>query len=682
MKKLGIKTAIAALLSAMILSGCGATDNALATETTTAQTDKTAEATESTQAQPENKINLSELGTRVGEQYYYLGITEDYIENILSLDSSRFVVLHSQAGYDVSDSAFVTVFDLMTGEKNQLIVDEGSYATIATISGHIAVMRANNGTLTVYNDKLEKTDEWTFPMNDETVNAIIHLSEDKAAVRGIDNKISLVEVDESGKLLIDEKTYKPDEGFHLGSVSGLWEDRTLVVTEYNERVEHLYLWNTQSGEKTRINPDCQVYSSYVIGNRVVGVNDSDFEVKIYSNEHPSIVKSFGYPDNFTAISCADSNDHIYFATAAESIQTLKRYSLQTGELKGELISDAQSDCYFYYISEVGDYVVVGGTVDGRSGVFVWEPKAQQTQGELTALIGDEGIALAEELEEEIEKSYGIEIYTGEDAVRCFGGYAVRDEKGSRNIINALREIESVYAELPEGFIDEMMSAYGEEAKLSIYLTGDIIPDESYSESISDAAAFTYLESGTNHIIVVDITQTDIDSTIAHELMHCIEDAVYSLEYSKGKDFETFERWNMLNPPDFTYVGTYTDEDGNTTGYDVTEYTGTYYQSMDAPLDSVYFVDGYATSYAREDMARIFENIFFSEKTPLPDYFDSVNLRLKSAYLCACIREAFDCMEGVEACWEESLDDNYTLEYFKENYDLEAYYENLYAEAMG
>ena len=101
-----------------------------------------------------------------------------------------------------------------------------------------------------------------------------------------------------------------------------------------------------------------------------------------------------------------------------------------------------------------------------------------------------------------------------------------------------------------------------------------------------------------------------------------------------------------------------------------------------PLDSVYFVDGYATSYAKEDKARIFENIFFSETTPLPDYFRSVNMQLKSAYLCACIREAFTCLEGVEACWEKSIDSDYTLDYFKESYNLDDYYYRISLEAVG
>ena len=49
------------------------------------------------------------------------------------------------------------------------------------------------------------------------------------------------------------------------------------------------------------------------------------------------------------------------------------------------------------------------------------------------------------------------------------------------------------------------------------------------------------------------------------------------------------------------------------------------------------------------------------------------MQLKAAYLCACIRESFDCItDDTVLFWESGISPEYNLEYFQSNYDLEAY----------
>lgn len=678
------KTKVIALFSAVILmlSGCNNADENIAAKTS-ALLEQTTALTENTEAVMDTKVQLSDFATEICNNCYFLEDTALPIQSLIALSDSKFVFLYSENDFEGTGASYISVMDLETGNSKEICIDENGFSTIAAISGHIAVMCANDGKLTIYNDELEKTDEHSLPLIIEEYYIITGINSELSEVHSSGNSINLIRIDDYGKLAIDERIFPAEDGYIFGEIAGSLSDDMLIVTEYNGDGERICLWDIKNGTKTRINPDCSPYSSYVIGNRIIGVDNESCKVNIYSQSHPNMEKSFAFPMDYSSIRCCDSKDNMYFVSFGTDKPTMKRYSLETGACTAEFAPAIESAGYIYYISEVGKYVVLMATLDEHTGIFVWEPKPVETEErDLAILTGADYGASAEELERSIETDYGIEIVSGEDAVRYFGGYAVKDETSELNIYNALQDIENVCSAFPVGFLEEMNDIYGDGAGISIYLTGRIIPDTSDSESISDAAAFTFLENEINRVIVIDITQNNIDITLAHELMHCIEDAIYTKgfwDYS----LEMFERWEMLNPEDFRYTGTYTDENGLTTGYDVTEYIGTtYYDGGDMPLDSVYFVDGYATSYAKEDKARIFENIFFSETTPLPDYFGSVNMQLKSAYLCACIREAFTCLEGVEACWEKSIDSDYTLDYFKESYNLDDYYYRISLEAVG
>lgn len=172
-------------------------------------------------------------------------------------------------------------------------------------------------------------------------------------------------------------------------------------------------------------------------------------------------------------------------------------------------------------------------------------------------------------------------------------------------------------------------------------------------------------------MVVDINQYSIEENLAHEFMHAIEDVILTKSFSDEGNIENFERWNSLNPEGFDYLYTYTDEDGTTIGstYTESDYVGTYYyEGGDIPVDNIYFAEEYSTTYRTEDIATIFDEIFMSSEEPLPDYFQSENIQLKAAYICACIRDAFECMEGKSVCWEKDINPEYTLDYFRENHD--------------
>ena len=87
------------------------------------------------------------------------------------------------------------------------------------------------------------------------------------------------------------------------------------------------------------------------------------------------------------------------------------------------------------------------------------------------------------------------------------------------------------------------------------------------------------------------------------------------------------------------------------------------------ISNVYFVDGYSTTFASEDMARIFENLF--AQSELPYFFESPHLMVKAEYLCAVIRECLPSVKAAkEVIWEKSVQIKPTS-WFEERYEITA-----------
>ena len=94
--------------------------------------------------------------------------------------------------------------------------------------------------------------------------------------------------------------------------------------------------------------------------------------------------------------------------------------------------------------------------------------------------------------------------------------------------------------------------------------------------------------------------------MAHEFFHLIEDSMCLI--LSRKEIEAFRRWDMLNPADFIYSNQYKDDDGRTLSYKSSPYVASFAEE-DADVNEIYFIDGYSTTYAAEDRARLFENLY-------------------------------------------------------------------------
>ena len=226
--------------------------------------------------------------------------------------------------------------------------------------------------------------------------------------------------------------------------------------------------------------------------------------------------------------------------------------------------------------------------------------------------------------------------------------------------------------MPEGFVREVAECF---SSLDLCLTGKIIPESGNRDAISDAAAFVNEIDGLGYG-VFDITQSGMKKTVAHEFFHIIENAINRKAWDEEgnyTEYENFARWLLLNPEGFDYHWIYTDEEGMTLVS--ADNTGENWSPGES-ADEIYFVDGYSTTYPHEDRARIFENISTAAAgigDELPGYFAGIHMKLKAAYLAACIRDAFDSIgEDAHPVWE--IAPEYDLQYFRDNYDPAAYSE--------
>lgn len=127
---------------------------------------------------------------------------------------------------------------------------------------------------------------------------------------------------------------------------------------------------------------------------------------------------------------------------------------------------------------------------------------------------------------------------------------------------------------------------------------------------------------------------------------------------------------LFCPENYYYTNSYRAPDGSEyDSFNRPKYTP-YDSDSYADISNVYFVDGYSTTFASEDMARIFENLFAAQ-SELPYFFESPNLMIKAQYLCAVIRECLPSVSSSEEVIWERFVELKPVEWFEERYHIEA-----------
>lgn len=234
------------------------------------------------------------------------------------------------------------------------------------------------------------------------------------------------------------------------------------------------------------------------------------------------------------------------------------------------------------------------------------------------------------------ETYGVTVRIAELCKTDYSDYSAESVLNPEQITEALDTLEDVFSSFPDGFFRQL--TFDRIRGIEIELTGKLTPlslPEGELNGYTTFAAFTQPTDG-KYLMVLDITERNLDMTLCHELSHIIDSRLFWASQHRPDLLYSEETWASLNPEGFTYVGSY---------YELPEEI--YEDGYDA-----WFTDTYARTFATEDRARIFE----SAATGWPGVFRGADGRLsKLRYYCECIRDGFDTTGWPEVTvWEKTL----------------------------
>lgn len=477
------------------------------------------------------------------------------------------------------------------------------------------------------------------------------------------------------------------EGF-----TGMWimnatTDGMLLATINNggtgEDWQQLFaLIDSRTGEVTAFDRTDSV-SMQIVGNCILEVNYTSDSIALHRPGVEMGEIRLSIPENNWLLwpNWNSGRERILFEHSENSSDILTVMDAETLLTVGQFTADRQDPWdYISVWGDTGDYVTAilyenGGELPR---LFYWDwadIEAPAPAGTYPTLSNSKQAELRREIERIYEET-GVSVYVGNEAVRYLYGYAVQSETDIRKQLEAVRSLTSFFDNCPPGFIRELTEW---SSTIDICLTGKIIPEPGNRDSISDASAFvTPLDDC--QVMVLDILQGGLTETVAHEFLHIAENAMWNMynrwweehpdwTWDQQNPTDVFWYWSALNPPDFEYAMVYTDENGVTLGSDDPR---VWNWETPADIDTVYFIDGYSTTYPKEDRARIFQFLATCEPDELPEAFRSEAIRKKAAYLCACLRRSFKSIsEAEDVFWERSLNPEWDYEYFATNYDIVA-----------
>ncbi|MGN0655701.1 MAG: hypothetical protein ACI4KR_02825 [Ruminiclostridium sp.] len=698
MKKKSFLQIAALLLSVSLAAGCSVPDIQISTvtkETDAAVTSETTEPPTDDTANEEKTPEETSASSEDGEQkpVEITDITKPYADTELRIyelpDEKEYYVFDLQGSLallDVLDGNVMAV-DLTTGktgekESREISDDEwGRYGT-SIVNGFPFETDSYLGKITIFDRSFQVISEKTLSEQEGFYCAVAgnFLTWCKEG-----NIFCYAEIGDDGSIETGEVAVKLPEEKTLSYCVNMINENEFIISyydfsDYGSTYGILYR-DTGEVVPIRVSSTANIACS---GGNIIISEYGNSDVEIFNPENPDVIKTVVVPAGANFIMSDRNVESFYFyadnVSEKEGHRSLSiyRYDISSGRLTGTVTTDVEGDyAYISKVSEYGDYAVFNASMGNSTGLLFWQPEEISEPHGYTAISGDGLSKKNSDLAENIREMYSINVYYGQDAVRFFDGYAVVAEYDEKLINNALVMLDGFFGKFPEGFFAELMGNTADYNEICIYLTGKIVPDLNESQSISDAAAFVTTEDN-RQLMVMDISQSYLlERNTAHEFMHIIENAICAKCYDElGNwiELERFSRWGMLNPEDFDYYYSYTDENGFTINYSGSEYGGDmYYDGYGMDVNSIYFVDGYSMTYPHEDRARIFENIATTAPDSLPSYFKGTAMQLKTAYLCACIRESFDCItDDTVLFWESGINPEYNLEYFQSNYDLEAY----------
>ncbi len=540
------------------------------------------------------------------------------------------------------------------------------------LNGHPVLLGTETAELVCFDEQFNPTDSCSIDEISFYCSPLL-LSDDCLIITcSFNDAMFLVTVSDEGKISYEIVPLPLEEGSYLaGAVSVLDDDHIVLATEQEATGSYVYqIYDRKADALTPLYFDEGSYYFDVWSGTIGTYNYETGEAALYPKEYPSLKKVFRLSEGAMPIGNAAPDTRFFYDAVTDyenDLLTIERRSLETGALISSVMLENAAEGFPYQIDEIDGLVSFALYGPDSYRLYFWKPEETGASSESPYVLLTE-MPLQEKvraLRRELEETYGISIKLGDDAVRFLSDYAIVPADSADSQLRTLTALKNFLEALPEGFFAELLGCFD---GMELDLTGRIIPDTGNRNSINDATAVTYTLNG-EAVVLFDITQWNIEKTVAHEFLHVMENAVMRKNEKTDNKLEAFRRWSLLNPEGFEYANVYTSENGNTLSYDNEAILGSSFDpDKGMSADDIYFVDGYSTTYPGEDHARLFENIFPLADHELPAYFEGAHIREKVSYLCVCLREAFDSItDDVKPCWERAADPEMDLEYFRETY---------------
>ncbi len=345
----------------------------------------------------------------------------------------------------------------------------------------------------------------------------------------------------------------------------------------------------------------------------------------------------------------------------ETVSVLRVYDLTSGtmRLRSQPISNQNLDACGADLTPDGAYGAAlfcdrqnrradweRGLGGMKERLVLWEVPTEGEDEELRREAGPFGAAaLSDDVLAEVQRvyaDYGVQLLAGNDDPWNYqtyfsGAYTTEAMTDENMLWSAARMVRNTFKHFPAGMVREVYQG----CPLKIFLTGAIdAPDESEAET----AGF-FFSQGTEHYIVLDVGQTELSWTIAHELYHSIEDRM-----NRKAGGDAFAQWETYLPDGFAYYGSY-DDSGWINDAEAERYTT--FDERAWRRNEVYFLNPYSKTYEDEDRAEIFAYLFLYDE--MDEWFLGDPVSEKAAAVCGALRQQFSSAAREETPhWERGM----------------------------
>jgi hypothetical protein len=224
---------------------------------------------------------------------------------------------------------------------------------------------------------------------------------------------------------------------------------------------------------------------------------------------------------------------------------------------------------------------------------------------------------------DIENKYDISVIYDDKQVeehQSEDGYSLIACEDEYLLINALSYLDQTLSVLPADIFKQINS--DRDGQCTFYLCQKIQNAESIEdEDQIDAAGYYHLDNNKG-CIVLDVTSSELNCVVFHEVMHEIQ---FYLEDCKDIYIDS-DVWNSMNPKDFQYFNSYS------------------YDKADVDYVGTYFIRSYSKTYSCEDIATVMEYALIQDDDIKMMFHDTGVLYKKGGWIKKTVEYGFDSKE--------------------------------------